>query len=145
MDTVLLKKKMEQFCLPGLITEIKTFGNGHINDTYLCTMEVDGAINSRIIFQRMNSEVFKNPEQVMDNVWHVTDFLQQKVVAAGGDPRRETMNVLLTVEGKPYYRDDTGDYWRCYRFIEDATSYETVRKPEDFYACAYAFDNFQWM
>lgn len=140
-----IREKIEQFQLPGKVDEVKPFGNGHINDTYLCRIVKEDAADIRIIFQRMNHEIFKKPEELMENVLHVTDFLQRKIIAAGGDPTRETLNVITTREGKPYYLDAEGDYWRAYRFIEDATSYETVEKPEDFYACAKTFGNFQRM
>ena len=43
----------------------------------------------------------------------------------------------------PYFIDSDGEYWRCYKFIEDATSYDQVECPEDFYESAVAFGNFQ--
>lgn len=59
------------------------------------------------------------------------------------DPERETLNVIPAVDGKPYYLDSQGDYWRSYKFITDATSYDQVEKPEHFYQSAVAFGNFQ--
>lgn len=51
--------------------------------------------------------------------------------------------MIPTVDGKPYYLDSKGDYWRSYKFITDATSYDQVEKPEHFYQSAVAFGNFQ--
>ena len=39
--------------------------------------------------------------------------------------------------------DSQGDYWRAYKFIEGATSYDQVETPEDFYQSAVSFGNFQ--
>lgn len=39
--------------------------------------------------------------------------------------------------------DSKGEYWRSYKFITDATCYDRVEKPEDFYESAVAFGNFQ--
>lgn len=61
----------------------------------------------------------------------------------GGDPERETLNVIPALDQKPYYVDSTGEYWRAYRFITDATSFDRVERPEDFYESALAFGNFQ--
>ena len=59
------------------------YGNGHINDTYC----VDGP---QYILQRINTSIFRNPDELMENIQNVTAFLREKIVAAGGDPDRET-------------------------------------------------------
>ena len=41
----------------------------------------------------------------MENILGVTDFLREKIAAAGGDPTRETLSVIPAVDGKPYYKD----------------------------------------
>ena len=69
----------------------------------------------------------------MENVVNVTTFLRKKIIAAGGDPERETLNIILTKDGANYLQDETGDYWRSYVFIDDATCFDLVEKPEDFY------------
>ena len=51
--------------------------------------------------------------------------------------------MIPAVDGKPYYIDSTGDYWRSYKFIIDASTYDLVEKPEQFYESAVAFGNFQ--
>lgn len=129
----------------GRLIENEPYGNGHINDTFLLKYKLcDGSIK-RVILQRMNHEIFKHPVELMENVLGVTSFLKEKIIANGGDPERETLNVITTDEGLPYYKDETGNYWRAYRFIENATSYDTVEKPEDFYASAVAFGHFQML
>ncbi len=45
----------------------------------------------------------------------------------------------------PYYVDSKGEYWRSYVYITDASSYDQVEKPEDFYESAVAFGHFQRM
>ena len=41
--------------------------------------------------------------------------------------------------------DSKGEYWRSYVYITDASSYDQVEKPEDFYESAVAFGHFQRM
>ena len=48
---------------------------------------------------------------------------------------------MRTKEGKTYYSDGK-DYFRVYVFIENATTYQSVRSPRDFYESAVAFGNF---
>ena len=68
---------------------------------------------------------------------------EEKIIAAGGDPERETLNIILTKDGANYLQDEAGDYWRSYVFIDDATCFDLVEKPEDFYNSAVAFGHFQ--
>lgn len=142
LDEVREKVAM-QFALEGELKELSVFGNGHINDTLRATCELADGRTKRYIVQRMNDGIFKNPDELMENVMNVTSFLRKKIIAAGGDPDRETLNVILTKDGKNYLTDENGDFWRCYIFIEDATSFDQVEKPEDFYNSAVAFGNFQ--
>lgn len=142
LDEVREKVAM-QFALEGELKELSVFGNGHINDTMRATCELADGRTKRYIVQRMNDGIFKNPDELMENVMNVTSFLRKKIIAAGGDPDRETLNVIPTKDGKNYLTDENGDFWRCYIFIEDATSFDQVEKPEDFYNSAVAFGNFQ--
>lgn len=121
------------------------YGNGHINDTYLLVFEIAGMGSIKVILQKMNKDVFANPVKLMENVMGVTAHLRQKIIEKGGDPERETLNVIPAYNGKPYYRDSYGDYWRSYKYITDATCYDLVEKPEHFYQSALAFGNFQCM
>lgn len=131
------------FDMQGQVLKSLPFGNGHINDTYLVTIEKDHGVQCRVILQKMNKMIFTRPEEVMDNIVHVTAFLRQKILAGHGDPKRETLNVILTKEQKPYFIDSQGEYWRCFLYIENATSFDLVQDPEDFYQSGLAFGRFQ--
>ena len=76
---------------------------------------------------------------MMDNIKAVTEHIKKKVQ----DPLRETLTVIPAKDGKSYFVDSKGDYWRGYVFVVDATSYDKVERKEDFYECAVAFGNFQ--
>ncbi len=133
------------FQFNGRLTRGCAYGSGHINDTYLLNFEISGMGSIKVILQKMNNSVFENPVELMENVVGVTSHLRQKIIEKGGDPERETLNVIPTLDGKPYYRDSCGEYWRSYKFITDTTSYDLVEKPEHFYQSAVAFGNFQRM
>ncbi len=115
------------------------YGNGHINDTYI--------VHSRpsYILQRINTNVFKDADGVMENIQGVTEHLRKKILAAGGDPNRETLTVIPTTDGKPYYRDQDGSCYRVYNFIENAKSYDLVENPMQLYHAARMFGKFQNM
>ena len=137
------RKVAENFRFAGKITKMSPYGSGHINDTFMLTCELEDGSNKHYILQRMNDDIFRNPKELMENVVNVTTFLRKKIIAAGGDPERETLNIILTKDGANYLQDETGDYWRSYVFIDDATCFDLVEKPEDFYNSAVAFGHFQ--
>lgn len=139
----LADRAIEHFDLPGTPVDRYIYGSGHINDTYLLLMgQKDGHV-IKYILQRMNHNIFKNPEQLMENIMGVTSHLRKKIIENGGDPERETLNVVKTKDGKAFYKDEEGLYWRIYNFIDGATSYDKVEKPDDFYQSALTFGNFQ--
>ncbi len=135
------QEALEAFELPGKVISCEKYGNGHINDTFLVKTE-DGVNEKKFILQRMNSEVFKDPESLMRNIVLVTDFLKEKIRARGGEVERETLNPLKTRDGKAYYTDSIGSCWRVYTFITGAVSLDRVRNADDFYQSGVAFGRF---
>lgn len=131
------------FQFEGKLMGLIPWGNGHINDTYLLTYGIGKMGYIRVILQRMNKNVFPHPVELMENIVNITTFLHKKIEANGGDPYRETLNVIPAKDNMPYYKDSDGDYWRAFVFITDASSYDMVEKPEDFYQSGLAFGKFQ--
>ena len=125
---------LEQF---GIDLPAKPFGNGHINATYRV------GDPPRFILQRINTEVFRDPAALMDNLVAVTAFLREKIAKEGEDPSRRTLTFLPAKDGAYYYRTPEGDCWRVYRFIDGARSYESARTPALFAESARAFGRFQ--
>lgn len=132
----------EAFAIKGKVKSCEPYGSGHINNTFLLICEEDGQEYSYIL-QEMNHEVFKDIEGLMKNIKGVTTFLRSQIVKDQGDPDRETLNLIPTKDGRDYYRDSLGNYWRAYLFIAGATCYNLVEKPEDFYQSGKAFGRFQ--
>lgn len=131
------------FRYDGVLIDERPYGSGHINDTFLLIFDISGMGTLRVILQRMNDSIFKEPEKLMENVLGVTSYLRKIIIENGGDPERETLNVIRTVANRPYFVDSEGGYWRSYKFIEGATCYDQVESPEDFYQSAVSFGNFQ--
>ena len=139
LDT-LKEQVIPQFISSGKILEFEPFGNGHINDTYRLTVE-DGGKITRYVLQRLNTNVFTRPKQVMENIFAVTEFLRSKSTA-GQDPR-SSMYFLRPKSGDPFFKTENGLSYRMYRFIEDTVSLDLPETREDFYQSALAFGNFQ--
>ena len=133
---------------------VTPFGHGHINSTYLVEYDGDGAGEKRLILQKVNTTVFPKIRELTDNMAAVTSFLQKKIAGEGGDPRRETLNMIPLVSASEsdqawqrylYHEEGTPDYWRMFRFVTGASSYEQPRRLEDLYQSGAAFGKFQKM
>lgn len=122
----------------GDLISCEKYGDGHINDTFLVV-----TTEKRYILQKMNSDIFKNPEMLMKNISEVTEFLRKKIILNGGNPDRETLNLIKTKDKKNYFIDEEKNHWRGYLFVEDTLSFSKVEKPSDFYESALAFGKFQ--
>lgn len=129
-----------QFQVKGHFIDAIPYGEGHINNTFLVN-----TTGNRYILQRVNNEVFKQPEDVMNNIALVTEFLHKKIIAACGDPYRETLTLIPTKDNEYYLVTEEGDYFRMYLFIGNAISYQKVETPELFYCIAKSFGRFQKM
>lgn len=139
-----IKEAIEAIDFKGRVIDYKRFGSGHINDTFLLICQ-DGEKTIKYILQRMNSDIFTDIQGVMENIIGVTTFLRRKIEEENGNPDRETLTVIGTKDGKSYFLDSIGSYWRAYLYIEDASCYDVVEKPEDFYETAKAFGRFQFL
>ncbi len=122
---------------------VKPFGEGHINETYAVYMpEQNGQDVPRYVLQRINTNVFKNPDQVMDNIFGVTEYLRNVIRQDGGDLDRETLSYIKTKDGESYFEDDNGQPWRCLHYVPNSVCYQQVERPEQFYQSALSFGHF---
>ena len=131
------------FHFGGKIVSAAPYGSGHINDTFLTLVEIAGQ-QRRFILQRINHQVFKQPDLLMENVARVCAHAHAKLRAAGtGDAHRRALRLIPTHQGKAWHVDPSGNRWRCYDFIEGATGHDVVRSPAQAEAAAKAFGAFQ--
>ena len=125
----------------GEVISCERYGSGHINDTYL-VVTVSG---KRYVFQRINHDIFKKPDEIMSNVSLVTAHIAKKAAEYGKDPSRATLTVVNTDAGESCYRDSIGSYWRMYDFVENTVAKDRVENIGEFESCAKAFGEFLCM
>ena len=125
-------------CQFEVIPDIEPYGNGHINDTYCVG-------TPRSILQRINTNIFKDPDGLMENIENVTAFLRKKIQAEGGDPDRETLTVIKTRDGQNCYKHDPNNVFRMYKFVEHTKSIENDKTYDDLYQAGLGFGRFQRM
>lgn len=117
----------EKFDFEGKVEQVKPFGDGLINDTFLVQTEGD---SPNYILQKKNKNIFTDIPAMMDNIFKVTSHLKEKIRTAGGDPEREVLTVIHTKDGKLYYEDTDGEFWTACLFIEDNVTYQSADTPE---------------
>ena len=138
MDKELLKMVEETFLIRK-IKDVKEISTGNINSTYL----VEAEEGIRYILQKINKQVFTKPDEVMQNIRRVSRYIEKKVLYEGGDPSREVLHPIDTLNGTRFMIDNNGDYWRMYNCIENAKTYDTIDNEDIFYEVGYAFGTFQ--
>ena len=110
----------------GPVSEPIPYGEGHINQTYAITVTSEQGAK-RYILQKINTDTFKDPAGLMENICGVTDFLREKAKQRGADPARATLHVVPTKEGRPYYQAADGGCWKSIREdIWDERNYDRV-------------------
>lgn len=142
-DSRSLEDAVYAFGFGNQCSYVKPFGEGHINETYAVYMpDHDGNDIPLYVLQRININVFKNPDQVMDNIFGVTEYLRSIIRRDGGDLDRESLSYIKTKSGDSYFEDEKGQPWRCLHYVPNSVCYQQVEKPEQFYQSALSFGHF---
>jgi Ser/Thr protein kinase RdoA (MazF antagonist) len=140
-----LKAVAAQFAPPGEFLEIREYGQGNVNDTFLVTLEGEG--KKPFILQRLNPHVFPRPALIMENLRTFTAHLGARLEETPLPPGRrwETPRVLLTRDGKDHWLEPDGSFWRALTFIEAAQSHATIRNLEHAREVGYALGRFHYL
>ena len=94
-----------RFALDGPVESIAPYGEGNINLT--CLVTVAGPV--RYLLQRLNPQVFPEPELLMANVALVTAHLRSRQEAAGRrDLDRRALSLVATRDGRGWWRGVLG-------------------------------------
>lgn len=143
MEQKQLKDVVSHFTTEGITDTISPLGNGLINDTYKITTK--GEDTPDYVLQRINNEVFTDVEMLQHNIETVTAHIRRQLEERGEkDVDRKVLRFIRTDEGKTYFKDAGGKYWRISVFIPDAKTYEAVT-PEYSFDAGKAFGEFESM
>jgi hypothetical protein len=129
----------EQFVLQGHVIEVHEFGNGNINDTYLVT--TDSNEENHFVLQRINTQVFRQPKLIMQNMRAFTEHMRRRAHEEGHHwvmPR-----VLRTQDGRDYYLDAEDNFWRAISYVANARSFDTITSLDHAREVGYAIGTFQ--
>jgi Ser/Thr protein kinase RdoA (MazF antagonist) len=120
----------DQFKPQGKVVAVEEYGNGNVNDTFLVTL--DSKKEKHFILQRINAQVFRQPELVMLNMRTFSEHVRQRLQRAPLSPGRrwEVVRVLSAEDGQDHWIDPEGSFWRGISFIDGSQSFETIEDIE---------------
>jgi aminoglycoside phosphotransferase (APT) family kinase protein len=132
---------VRQFQVPGEFVSATPHGTGHINESWCVVVQPSGA-PLRFLLQRMNTGIFTRPIELMQNIERVTVHLARQVEDQP-DRDRRVLTLIPALDGRGWLEDANGGYWRMYRFIERARSFDALDSTEQAFQAASAFGRFQ--
>ena len=132
---------ISHFHTSGTVASVKPLGNGLINDTY--KVETAEADAPDYVLQRINDSIFTDVDLLQHNIEVVTEHIRHQLESEHADDiDRRVLTFIKADNGKTYYRDADGKYWRMSVFIPRAKTVETVN-PEYSYHAGHAFGDFE--
>jgi hypothetical protein len=129
----------EQFTPHGRILDVHEFGNGNINDTYLVTTDSNEEIH--FVLQRINTQVFKQPKLIMQNMRIFTEHMRRRAREEGY--LWEMPHVLKTRQEQDFYLDDENNFWRAISYVKNARSFDTISDLDHAREVGHALGTFQ--
>lgn len=117
----------QQFAPQAQVVEVREYGRGNVNDTFLVTLKAPEP--SRFILQRLNTKVFQQPELVLKNLRTITEYVHQRLERQPLPPGRrfELPRLLETPDGRDHILDPEGSFWRALSFIPGAETLDLIR------------------
>jgi hypothetical protein len=115
---------LNHFALLSTPKSANLWGEGHIHETYLVETE---SHQPDYILQKLNHFVFRNIPGMMENIEAVTRHIRRKLSnLPGHNPDLESLTLVYTRNGQPYYLDENEVFWRMYVFIPETFSLQRI-------------------
>lgn len=126
-DTLQLQEVAARFLTGSPEADIREYGSGNINKTYLVTPV--GGSQAPFMLQRLNTRVFQQPDLVMRNIRSISEHLERQARKVPSGRRWEVPHVLMTSDGSDHVRGADGSYWRALRFIGHSRTVDSIQDP----------------
>jgi len=124
----------QQFDIAGRLVATSAYGSGNVNDTFIAIFRTTFS-EERVIVQRINTHVFNHPEWIMENMRLVTDHVHKKLEREQDEADRiwQLPRIIPCKNGKDYFLDEEGGYWRVITLMASAKAYDKTVNTE--HAC----------
>lgn len=126
----MISELLHHFALDTKEPAVEIFGSGLINNTWLVKTQ-----SKRYILQRINENVFRQPQAIDDNISSIDQYLKKKF------PHYTFTSPVRSTEGKSLVKINDGSF-RLFEFIEGSHSYTVLENPELAYEAAKQFGKF---
>ncbi len=129
-----------KFSAQKQVANIQPFGSGNINDTFLISLQESSS--ESFILQRINTQVFREPKLVMQNMRTYANHVRDRIQNSSLDRRWDVPQILQTDQGQDYWQSESGDFWRSLSFIADSQSFDVMESIEQAREVGYALGTF---
>ena len=114
------------FAIDGEVLAITPLGSGNVNHTFLVQ-----TAERRYVLQRLNTEVFRQPELVMGNLQHLSAHVQSRLAEAStswlSGRRWELPQVVCSrADGRAWHCCASGGFWRTLTHVDAARSVDVI-------------------
>ncbi|MCF7792225.1 MAG: aminoglycoside phosphotransferase family protein [Victivallales bacterium] len=130
------------FRIYGDFLKASPFGSGHINDTYKVLYSQAGMVVPYVL-QKVNTNIFKDPHLLMDNICRVIDHMRSKYSEVSKNVTRRTLTLIPLKTERYLFKDKNDNYWRVFLCLENMSTYDVVESRDMVYQGARAFGRFQ--
>ena len=117
----------EAFHGGGSVQAVQPLGNGNVNDTFLVQ-----AVDGPSVLQRINTQVFNEPQLVMQNLQVLGEHIERKLQSGAAHPLLEQRRwhlpqlVCTKEEGNTWHCCPAGGVWRTITYVPDSTCVDVV-------------------
>jgi Ser/Thr protein kinase RdoA (MazF antagonist) len=121
---------LPHFALDASELSVEAFGTGLINNTWVVRSG-----RKKYILQRINQNVFKDPEAIDGNITAIDHYLKKhfpSYVFTSPVPSKENATLI----------EEQGNYFRLFKFIEGSHAYTALQNPQLAYEAAKQFGKF---
>ena len=127
MDKHLLNKILSNFEITGNLISFTKVSSGYINDTFKIFIDT----YPRYILQKINSKVFKKPEDIFYN----TGLIQKNFINIG-------IKLVNSKFNRPYITINDSEYWRLMHYEDGSETYNYTTDSEIALECGKVLSNF---
>ena len=128
---------ISEFNFKGIFFKKRIIKSGHINDTYILEFTDPANEIKRYILQKINTEVFKNPDALMKNIDKTSKCLQMKLKG-----KERTLSIIRTKSNELFLQLNSHECWRAYDYIENTNCYQRVTSADQMHKAGKAIANF---
>ncbi|MCR9288329.1 MAG: aminoglycoside phosphotransferase family protein [Bacteroidetes bacterium] len=135
MSNIHFEEIIHSFFEEEILLHPTPFGSGHINDTFKFSIQKNQE-QQDFILQRINQNIFHNPQEVMDNIQKVALHL------AKNNYPKKILSPVLTHENQSFHKTETGEYWRVFPFFKNTFTIDKIDNETQAFEAAKAFGEY---